>query len=109
MGRIESGKLELDERSFNLVNFVNDVNSLTLTRKDLPIEITKDSKLYRGSVVGDTLRLNQILSNLLGNAMKFCPQGKIQLAVRQEWETASRVSVCFCKVSAAVATRSDLS
>lgn len=105
MGRIEAGKLDLDERPFILPKLVDDIDLLNLTRRQNPIEITKDPELYPGSVLGDTLRLNQVLSNVLGNAIKFCPEGKIQIAAHQEWETASQVGVHFCEYFRSIVTK----
>jgi signal transduction histidine kinase/CheY-like chemotaxis protein len=84
--KIESRKLELEAIPFSLADSVGDalrLLSVEADRKALEIitDIAPDVPL---DLVGDPLRLNQIVTNLVGNALKFTEQGHIVLAVRNE-------------------------
>jgi hypothetical protein len=78
MSRIESGKLEIEQKPFSLYGFISGIE--TLMR--LPIEndgITFDvsSSCRDTNVIGDEYRLRQVLVNLLGNAnLVLCQNGK---------------------------------
>ena len=83
LSKIEAGKLELNPRTFQLAPLIED--SLNLIRRQLlnkPVEL--DCELAPElpiHVHTDPDRLRQILLNLLGNAIKFTPAGKIWLTV----------------------------
>lgn len=81
--RIEVGKLELEEREFDIRNFIG--NIITIHRKlanekelKFVYHISEEIPQY---LIGDELRLNQILSNLLSNALKFTSIGHIALMI----------------------------
>ena len=81
--KIEAGKLELEEVVFSLDEILEkqrDLFALQAAKKDIELIFYVDSgvaPLYRG----DPLRLGQILTNLLSNALKFTDHGQIELAV----------------------------
>lgn len=81
--KIEAGKLTLEERAFCLNTFVTDVTdsmSGLADQKDLRINCI----LPEGpsiNVVGDPVRLRQVLTNLIGNAVKFTEKGRVLLRV----------------------------
>jgi signal transduction histidine kinase/ligand-binding sensor domain-containing protein/DNA-binding response OmpR family regulator len=77
--KIESGKMELEEKDFDLRNCVEEVldlfaNKASDLRLDLLYELDHDVPEH---IVGDSLRLRQILINLVGNAIKFTQRGEI--------------------------------
>ena len=82
--KIESGKLSLEPVEYELAVLLNDITTLTVTRLGekrvtFRLDITDDlpNKLY-----GDDLRVKQILTNLLTNAVKFTGEGSIELRLR---------------------------
>lgn len=77
MSRIENGKIKIDEKAVHLPDIVHDVRSIIqpdMTAKRLAFFIdTMD--IEDEDIVTDPLRLNQILLNILSNAIKFTPAG----------------------------------
>lgn len=83
LSKIESGKLEINEERLNLKAFSADVdeifNPLALEKGlDLSIEIASEAPVY---IHTDSLRLQQILRNLISNAIKFTHEGSVNLNI----------------------------
>ncbi len=98
--RIEAGKMSIEEHNFNLRDTLATIRELITPRteeKGLDFSITVDDSVpvY---VVGDELRLSQVLLNLLGNASKFTLAGTVSLAVRAE-PSASGAIRLHCAVA----------
>ena len=82
--KIEARKLELDPHDFDVHALVRDCSrsqSLRATEKNLEMICDVACNVPAG-LVGDPLRLQQILTNLLANAIKFTARGEIVLSVR---------------------------
>ncbi|MGO1001767.1 ATP-binding protein [Lysobacter sp. CA196] len=83
LARIESGKLELEDRAFDLRGLVDEVTGLMeplARQRGLAFDVVITSSAPQG-LRGDPSRVCQILMNLLGNAIKFTEQGKVSLIV----------------------------
>ena len=82
LSKIESGKSELNESSFDLTNLCNDLTSMFEFRcKEKGLEWIVETNFDQVFVYADKLKLQQILINLLNNAIKFTQQGHIKLKV----------------------------
>lgn len=87
MSRIESGKLTLRNEEIPFEEFINGINTV-IYEQAAEKSISYDS-IITGFVaqtyLGDAMKLQQVLINLLGNAIKFTPPGgKVQLIISQE-------------------------
>ncbi len=83
LSKIEAGKLELDVAEFDSHRLIEETIDSVAGRahaKGLELSFLVDEGVPR-SVVGDSGRLRQILTNLLGNAVKFTEQGEVALRV----------------------------
>jgi two-component system sensor histidine kinase/response regulator len=82
--KIESGRLELEQRAFNLHEMIGDVLGTLAARAALAgLELI--GRVVPGvpeTVVGDEVRLRQVVVNLIGNAIKFTSSGEVVLEVR---------------------------
>lgn len=85
MSRIESGKMTISNGKFNLDKMIEEVDVLIKPQtadKGLGFQIISD--YHTPYVIGDELRINQVLINLLGNALKFTPEGgMVTLEIRE--------------------------
>lgn len=83
LGRMESGRMDIERKSFDLLETVDyslDVVRDAAVQKDLDLERRLESDLPR-TVVGDSTRVSQVLTNLLVNAIKFTETGRVILEV----------------------------
>jgi signal transduction histidine kinase/CheY-like chemotaxis protein len=81
--KIESGKIELEQKSFNLEAFVKNIyNSFAqqFEAKQLYFKLAAEENLDI-NIISDDVKLGQILNNLLGNALKFTAQGGVTLVI----------------------------
>lgn len=98
MSKIESGKMQLTFEPFNLSDAVREVSNIINQRcseKDINF-VTNLQNFNDISVKGDKLRLNQVLINLLGNAVKFTNQnGEVKLLLEKLSENDSNIKIKF--------------
>ncbi|MBF0266124.1 MAG: transporter substrate-binding domain-containing protein [Gammaproteobacteria bacterium] len=86
--KIDSGKIELEARTFNLYELINDtVLLLQASANNKSIYIENKVTDRRLSFIGDKVRLNQVILNLLGNAIKFTNEGKVSVNVKINRQT----------------------
>lgn len=82
--KIEAGKLQLEEKSFNIRNVIEQLVTTTrfkATEKGVDLVLHIDDNVPP-AVAGDPLRLNQIMLNLISNAIKFTHDGSITVTVK---------------------------
>lgn len=90
--RIESGKVELDEKPFSPILLFEAIEQLfgpTCEQRGLNLEFRMDSSVP-ATLIGDSLRLSQILNNIVGNSVKFTESGGIEVNACLLQETDSR-------------------
>ncbi len=88
LSKIEAGRLELEETEFDLRELVEDAAELyavSAGKKNVELILDIDPQLPT-QVVGDSHRLRQVLTNLIGNAVKFTAKGEILVRVAGEGE-----------------------
>ena len=77
MSRIESGRFTLSEEDFNLAELVD--NLVTMTKNDIEAHShnfeVRVGKINHENVFGDSLRLQQVITNVMSNAIKYTPDG----------------------------------
>ncbi|MBI5060050.1 response regulator [candidate division KSB1 bacterium] len=97
ISRIESGKLELQPVSFDLVELIQDVGDLmfaSAAAERLEVGVRYDPRCP-SQLIGDPVRVRQILMNLVNNALKFTERGSVMLAVEVAELTATDVGLEF--------------
>ncbi|SFX43111.1 PAS domain-containing protein [Marinospirillum alkaliphilum] len=95
--KIEAGKLSIDLQPFFLPSLLDNLNSLftqMASEKGLILKISARS-LSHNAWIGDELRLRQVLTNLLGNAIKFTDQGQVDLLVSQQFDKDGKQTLLF--------------
>ena len=83
ISKIESGMMELEQRAFDLRSCVEESLNLVMlkaSKKGPPLLYEIDEKVPQ-RIIGDQIRLRQILINLLDNAVKFTEMGEVRLSV----------------------------
>ena len=97
ISKIESGKIEIDNISFDLKSAIETVVApfmVTCEQRGLDMHLSIDSKISQ-SVMGDPIRLKQIMNNLLSNALKFTHEGGISIDVKLENCESNNYEVSF--------------
>ncbi|NEQ43548.1 MAG: PAS domain S-box protein [Leptolyngbya sp. SIOISBB] len=95
--KIEAGKLTLETTAFSLdavLSNLHSVNSLEAQRKGVEFTFEIDADTPR-QLVGDPLRLGQVLLNLVSNAIKFTEQGSVVIRIRAVTATAEECTLHF--------------
>ncbi|MBK9389087.1 MAG: response regulator [Bacteroidetes bacterium] len=94
---MESGKIVFEQTQFNLSDFLEEIMrsySFRSKAKNLSFDLKKDQSLPV-EIIGDPIRLNQILSNLLSNALKFTNQGGINVLVHELSRSGNQIKIEF--------------
>lgn len=88
LSKIDSGKIELEYMDVNLFELMDDVTgvlSLQAQKKGIELRTQLDSSVP-STVKTDPTRLRQILSNLIGNAIKFTAKGWVKVDLKVDWK-----------------------
>lgn len=85
MSRIESGRMLLKTESFSFKEFINGISAIIynqVEKKGLDYECLISNEI-EDAYVGDAMKLQQVLINILGNAVKYTDKGKISFEIQQ--------------------------
>jgi signal transduction histidine kinase/CheY-like chemotaxis protein len=94
--KIEAGKLTIEEVEFTLdqvITHVADISMVKAQEKGLELLFGVDPRLPK-RLIGDPLRLGQVLINLIGNALKFTHKGEVVVNVELMANADEAVSIC---------------
>lgn len=81
--------------------------SIAATKKDIAF-VEDIGSYYEAQLLGDRVRLRQVLSNALSNSLKFCHEGgSITLKIRQEEETSDKVVIVFQIIDTGIGIAAD--
>ena len=97
LSRLEAGRMPLETVDFELEEVLQrsvDLFALAAENKGLRLSVDVDMRLP-DRLKGDPLRLGQILSNLVGNAIKFTAEGEIRLNIALKAEREEKLQVVF--------------
>ncbi|HEY4064221.1 MAG TPA: PAS domain S-box protein [Puia sp.] len=95
--KIKAGKLAIEKIDFSLEDVLSNVKAIfahRVQKKDLSLQVEIDPAIP-DSLTGDPYRLNQVLTNLIGNAIKFTEKGSIRVTVALLEHTPDRVCLDF--------------
>lgn len=95
--KLEAGEMRLETLEFDLNNCLEDVADLLATSaqsKGVELAVLIDSNVPR-QLQGDSSRIQQILTNLVGNAIKFTPAGEVVIQASLEFETPTFAAIRF--------------
>ena len=109
LSKIEAGYLRLYEKEFEISSFVNENMALyqgILREKQLVFRCDIDDDIP-ARVIGDPLRLSQIIGNLLSNAVKFTASGQVSLHVSSEKQKGGGMTLSFAVTDTGIGIPKD--
>lgn len=107
--KIQAGKLTIEKIDFKLIEVVENIKAIfryRLQEKKLGFQFEIDEKVP-GTLNGDPYRLNQILVNLLGNAIKFTSEGDITIHVSIQKQTPEEAVLDFSIADTGIGIQAD--
>lgn len=109
LSKIESGRLKISHIPFDLDKITDDLMELLLLKAtDKGIELFLDANgNYPDRLMGDPVRIRQVLINLIDNAIKFTEKGKVVLSISESVQDDETVSLKFSVKDTGVGIRQE--
>jgi len=107
--KIEAGRFDLDFIDFDIVNLVEEVCDLVaLKAHENEIELIHNipEKIHR-KLIGDPVRLRQVIMNLLGNAIKFTEKGHVVIEINPITEENDQITIKFSVKDTGIGIKKD--
>jgi PAS domain S-box-containing protein len=107
--KLEAGRLTIDHSPFELDEILDNIRNLftdRATEKRLDFTLAVASDVPRG-LIGDSLRLQQVLINLLGNAIKFTELGQVALNITAQAIGPEQARLLFCVTDTGIGISAD--
>ena len=102
--KIEAGKLNIEKREFNFKKFLDDtlaIHAPKINEKGLRLMVNVGSDIPT-YIIGDELRLGQIINNLFSNAVKFTQSGHIAFEIVNTAQTETEVELFFMVIDTGI-------
>ncbi len=95
--KIESGKMNIEKIEFNISTLIEDlIGAMDYRAKEKNISLkTEVQKNISKNLIGDPVRINQILTNLIGNSIKFTEKGYVKLSIKEKARGNEKVTLAF--------------
>ena len=108
LSKIEAGRLEIERVPFELSDVLDNLASImAASAGDKDVELTIAPSPYAGQLVGDALRLEQVLINLTGNAIKFTSHGAVSVDLALLEQTEQRAVLRFAVIDTGIGIAAD--
>lgn len=108
--KIEAGKLVLEKKDFNLFHVISDVQRIASSLiADKPIKfLVDDEKIAVPDLRGDQSRVRQVMLNLVSNAIKFTPTGKVEILCSSKESFSGDVEVSITVKDSGIGMPADV-
>ena len=95
--KIESGKMEIKPAPYRLHDLLNDVGTMVRVRAEQKglSYVEKTDPSIPDHLIGDELRIRQIMINLLNNAVKYTDSGEVELDLSMKDQTQNTLALCI--------------
>ena len=96
LSRVEAGRLQLEASPVDLQRLTAEIEAIVASQaRDAGLQLTISASRPDRNIVGDPLRLKQVLLNLVSNAIKFTPDGSVTLSVRVIAQATTQARIAF--------------
>ncbi len=109
LAKIEAGKMDIEKRAFSVASLVEDLPSSfkdNAAEKNLSLTINVNDNVP-DVLVGDSMRLRQILMNLIGNSLKFTNEGSICLTINAAESSPEEATITFKVIDTGIGIPTD--